>query len=240
MGTRSSTGVSGESSTLPELARRLAPGYRSLGEMVYAVLREALLAGAFEPGERLRQESLAAAIGVSRVPVRAALQQLESDGLVTFQPRRGAVVSAPTPEEVAEVYELRRLLEVHALRRSMASMTEDRLAELCRLADESDAQAEGARFVESRRRFYHALYDGDSRPQLVEIIEQLRLKVGRYMLGWRLHGARTHRGLVDAVSRGDAQAAELLLTEHLEHVRDGVLGMLTRTRESEMTCVPKT
>ncbi|TQM11604.1 GntR family transcriptional regulator [Pseudonocardia kunmingensis] len=256
MGTQSGTRA------LRDLAHRMAPGYRSVGDMVYAVLRDALLAGAFQPGERLRQETLADAIGVSRVPVRAALLQLESDGLVTFQPRRGAVVSAPTADDVAEVYELRRVLEAYALRRSMAVMTEERLAELRRLADESDAQTEGAPFVESRKRFYHALYDGDRNPQLLEMVEQLRLKVGRYMLGWRLHGAgeHTHRDLVEAVSRADADGAERILTEHLERVRDGVLGMLrhitraadpepptTPTRpvggrrpDREMTCAPRT
>ncbi|GMA96815.1 hypothetical protein GCM10025881_36390 [Pseudolysinimonas kribbensis] len=77
---------------LEEVAARLTNGYKTIGEMVYEVIRESIVSGAFAPGERLRQEAIATAIGVSRIPVRSALMQLESEGLVDFHPRRGAVV----------------------------------------------------------------------------------------------------------------------------------------------------
>src|SRR5690348_7488229 len=98
----------------------LASGYKTVGQMVYAVVREAITTGAFAPGEWLRQESLAEAIGVSRIPVRTALFQLEKEGLVTFHPHRGARVRTLTPAQIDEIYRLRLLLESHALRLSMA------------------------------------------------------------------------------------------------------------------------
>ena len=100
---------------LQGLASQAAVGYRSVGAMVYDVLRDAILSGVFEPGQKLRQETLAEAIGVSRVPVRSALIQLEADGLVEMQDRKGAVVRSLTVEQVTEIYELRQLLEEHAL-----------------------------------------------------------------------------------------------------------------------------
>lgn len=210
---------------LRELVERLSKGYRTIGEMVYQVLREGILSGALAPGDRLRQETLAAGIGVSRLPVRSALIQLESEGLVEFHPRRGAVVRRLTPEEIAEIYDLRALLEPYALRRSMARMTPERLDRLRALADEADSQDEGDRFLDVRLRFYRELYDAERSPRLVGMIEDLRNRVGRYLLGWRVatrHGEGEHRELVRHVAAGDADAAERSLLGHLARVREGL------------------
>ena len=234
------TSVPAESnSTTPEglpglqgLASRAASGYRSVGSMVYDVLREAILTGMFTPGEKLRQETLAEAIGVSRVPVRSALIQLEADGLIEMQDRKGAVVRSLSPEQVAEIYELRILLEQHALVKSMATMDSERIARLELLADTSDTEHEGADFVRAREEFYAVLYDSQNNPVLWEMIEDLRLKVGRYMLGWRIADEHdhSHRELVDIVITGNVDAALDALRHHLGHVRDGVLTMIDRER----------
>jgi len=210
--------------TFEDIVARLADGYRSIGEMVYEVIRQAIIGGAFAPGERLRQESLAAAIGVSRLPVRSALVQLESEGLVTFHPRRGAVVRSLTLAQIREIYETRELLESHALAKSMATMTPERLTQLRELASAMDAEHEGGAFVDTRVAFYRALYDADNNPQLVEIIESLRSSVGRYLLGWRLSTGHLggHKQLVDFMRRGDLAAAQNWLKAHLEQVRRGV------------------
>jgi DNA-binding transcriptional regulator YhcF (GntR family) len=115
--------------------------YRTLGEMVYEVIKEAILTGALRPGQRLRQEALAETLDVSRIPVRSALMQLEREGLVSFRAGRGAVVRTLSAGQVREIYELRELLEAHAVRKVMASMTPERLARLGDLA----AQAAGRR-----------------------------------------------------------------------------------------------
>lgn len=223
-----SGGGAREPESLERLAARLTGGYRSVGSMVYEILRDAIVSGTLAPGEPLRQESLAEAIGVSRVPVRSALIQLESDGLVRFQDRRGAVVTALTPAQVDEIYDIRLLLETHALRKSMAAMTPERLDRLRALADEADHQAEGSSFVEARTRFYREFYDASANPELVELIDELRLKVGRYLLGWKVGHDKehSHAGLVGAVATGDPEHAVSLLQTHLSEVRSGVLAKM--------------
>ncbi|WP_400997429.1 GntR family transcriptional regulator [Agromyces sp. GXQ0307] len=215
---------------LARLAGRHATGYRSVGVMAYDIIREAILDGTLPPGHKLRQETLAELIGVSRLPVRSALIQLESDGLVEFHDRRGAVVKSLSVEQAREVYQLRILLETEALRQSMADMTDQRLARLRELGRTADAKQEGGDFVDARTAFYAELYDAARRPIQWELIEQLRLKVGRYMLGWRLVGDDTHHHshdeLTDAVAAGEVEPAVQLLQHHLEGVRDGVLEML--------------
>lgn len=220
----------GSKAGLEELARSFSTGYRSVGAMVYEVLRDAILSGTLAPGEKLRQETLAEAIGVSRLPVRSALIQLEADGLVEFQDRRGAMVKSLSAAQAREVYDIRALLEIEALRLSMAAMTDRRLARLRELGQIADQQAEGAAFVEARTALYAELYDAERHPVLWEMIEQLRLKVGRYVLGWRVVGeaehGHSHERLIEAVAAGEEAPAAAMLREHLERVRDAVLGLL--------------
>lgn len=216
--------------SLDAVIARLASGYRSIGDMVYQVLREAILSGAFSPGEWLRQEALATAIGVSRLPVRAALLKLDAEGLVVFHPRRGAVVQTLTHEEITEIYELRDLLETYALRKSMARMTPQRIAALRSLAEDLDSEAEGDSFVDLRIQFYRELYDAPNAPRLAELIEGLRSSVGRYLLGWRVSGAGNghghHAELIRHVTAGDVDRAEQWLRNHLKEVSAGVDGIL--------------
>jgi len=216
--------------SLESVVARLGRGYRSIGDMVYDVMREAILSGAFSPGERLRQEALATAIGVSRLPVRAALVRLEAEGLVEFHPRRGYVVQKLTHREITEIYELRGLLETYALRKSMSTMTPERVARLRDLAAALDEEAEGEQFLDKRVLFYRELYDAANAPRLTEIIEGLRSSVGRYLLGWRVSrsgsGHATHGQLVEYVARGEVDQAERWLRRHLEEVSAGVDNLL--------------
>jgi DNA-binding GntR family transcriptional regulator len=212
-----------------EVVDQLAGGYKTIGQMVYAVLREAILSGAFAPGEWLRQESLAAAIGVSRIPVRTALLQLESEGLVNFHPHRGARVRTLSPAQINEIYRLRTLLESYALRLSMTKMTPVRLQSLHDLAAQLDEQPEGGQFLDIRVKFYRELYDAENNPLLVEMIEELRSHVGRYLLSFRFDGQHRNRHLelVNHVESGDLTGAEAWLYSHLESVRAGIQELAT-------------
>ena len=213
---------------LQALAARRTKGYQSVGAMVYGILREAIMDGTLKPGRKLRQEVLAETIGVSRVPVRSALIQLEADGLVELRDRRGAMVKALTPEQVREIYDIRVVLETHALRLSMSSMTAERVELLHRLAQVVDREKEGGGFVDARSQFYAELYDAAHQPMLWSVIEQLRLKVGRYLLGWRLIDGNTHahEELLDAAARGDVDGAVADVSHHLVKVRDRVLDLI--------------
>ena len=219
---------------LQQLIDRAATSYRSIGDTVLTILREAITSGTFAPGDWLRQGALAEMMGVSRIPVRSSLIQLESEGLVVFQPRKGFQVRRLTVDHLRQTYEIRALLESHALRTSMAGMTATRLSRLTALAEQLDTMPEGAEFVRIRRKFYHLLYDGDRNPMLIELIEQLRTSVGLYLLRRRLSGspdtaAHGHRHLLAAVQAGDPDAAVDTLLRHLDAVRVGVEQAMAET-----------
>jgi DNA-binding GntR family transcriptional regulator len=211
----------------------LSGGYKTVGQMVYAVLKEGILSGAFEPGEWLRQESLAEAIGVSRIPVRSALLQLESEGMVTFHPHRGARVRTLTVDQVDEIYRLRTLLETYALRRACQSISPERLEALRLTAKQLDEQGEGGEFLDLRISFYRQLYDADRNPQLVELIEELRSHVGRYFLGIHFSASVHHHAtVVRLIAKGDIDGAEEWLTKHLDQVRIGIRYLLEEGQAS--------
>lgn len=225
----------GRERSLADLVDQLSSGYRTVGQLVYAVLKGAILEGAFAPGEWLRQESLATAIGVSRIPVRTALLQLEAEGLVTFHPHRGARVRTLTPAQINEIYQLRTLLETYALSRSIPAMSSERIDELKEIAQKLDEEPLGGEFLDVRVGFYRKLYDAENNPLLIQLIEELRSHVGRYLLSLHFdehEDGHRHGVLVDHAARRDVAAAEASLRAHLDRVRDGLLDVVAKESEA--------
>ncbi|GII90546.1 GntR family transcriptional regulator [Sinosporangium siamense] len=226
--------------TFADVVGRASGGYKTVGQMAYDIIRECIITGVLAPGEHLRQEELAERIGVSRIPIRTALMQLESEGLVSFHPHKGAVVRTLTVEQVREIYELRVLLETYALRKSIARMTSARAARLRELGTALDEPHISASLVDERVAFYRELYDAGENPTTVEIIEDLRNSVGRYLLGLRVdHGAGGHRELARLASRGDADTAAAHLRDHLEHVSRRIIEVLSSEEAEADPVTPK-
>jgi DNA-binding GntR family transcriptional regulator len=155
------------------------------------------------------------------------LLQLETEGLVTFHPHRGAKVRTLTTDQIDEIYRLRALLECYALEISIPAMTADGVATLRELAEELDKQAPGNEFVDIRVRFYRELYDAKRNPLLVQVIEELRSRVGRYLLSFRFDSAHDHEHgeLVRFIANGDVPGAQQWMKGHLEGVRRGIEGL---------------
>lgn len=211
--------------------------FQTVGDMTYEVIRESILRGVFQPGERLRQDQLANLIGVSRIPVRSALMQLESDGLITFHPYRGAVVNKLSVDDMREIYELRRLLETHALRKAITAMTPERLERLEQLAQELNAISDGETFLSRRMDFFSELYDGAHQPRLVGMIERLRAEAGRYWLERhvdyvRRPGERDHMQVLGFIRDQDVEGAVRWLCEHLETVCDELVALMQEAEAS--------
>jgi DNA-binding GntR family transcriptional regulator len=217
------------SEPLQEIIENARVQYLTVGEMVYAIIRQAIVNGVLEPGDHLRQDALAQAIGVSRLPVRSALLQLESEGLVILHPHRGFTVRELTPEQVREIYEIRCVLETHALRRAIASMTPERIGRLEQLADQLDNAESGDAFVQLSFAFYRELYDAENNPLLVSLIERLHSDVGRYWLSRRVldREQATHAQLLEHARSGDTNAAAAWLKAHLEDVAEQLIPLIS-------------
>jgi DNA-binding GntR family transcriptional regulator len=202
------------------IASAAASNYRTVEEMVVAAVREAIVSGVYKPGEKLPQEQLAQSLGVSRIPVRAGLRKLEAEGLVVFYPHRGATVRRLEVSEVAEIYDLRILLETFALKSAIENVTPAEVEELSSLADQLDEPGEGQDWLELRQEFYRRLYTIAGRPRTADLIAKLRADVGRYWLEVRVvdHGKAEHRVIIDAVRARDSKKAEAWMAQHLTKV----------------------
>lgn len=196
-------------------------------QAVLGELRRCINDGELRPGAVIRPDTVAAALQVSRIPVREALKILEGEGLVTHRPHTGYAVRSLSPEELAEVYWLRALLEGEALGRALAQATdEDRAAarEACAAAEDALAQGDVNAFSEHARRF-HTLVLGPCRmPRLLRLLEGLwdateSYRPARYM-GTRERAdlQAEHRKMLDAFLAGDGPRLSDATNEHREHL----------------------
>lgn len=190
---------------------------------VYVELRDRILDGTLAGGQPLRQEELAARHGVSRSPVREALRQLEADGLVTYQPNRGAVVSSVSLADALEMLDIRIALECRALRLAIPLMTDSDLARIGAVLDAygaADGPTERGRL---NRDFHLALYAPADRPRLLALIQDnfdnanrfARAQVSMATGTDRPH--REHQNLFRACRDGDIDAGVGLLEAHIAY-----------------------
>ncbi|HEX9494871.1 MAG TPA: GntR family transcriptional regulator [Candidatus Limnocylindria bacterium] len=188
-------------------------------DLVLGSLREAILTAALPPGTRLRQEKLAELFGTSRIPVREALRALEYEGLVSSMPRRGFTVTELDADDIEEVYDLRVLLESHAVRLAVPLITDEDLQILEELYTTMVAAATGDEQLAAREEFYMRLYTITGRPRLVAQISRLRQEIAR-SLRWPTlqHAPEHHERFLEAIRAGDAEGAAAQLASHYRRV----------------------
>ncbi|MGH7628008.1 MAG: GntR family transcriptional regulator [Gemmatimonadales bacterium] len=190
-------------------------------ELVAAVLREAISTGVLRANQPLPQDEIASRLRVSHIPVREALRQLQSEGLVTYQPNRGAAVSALTPAEIREIYDIRVMLECAAVRRATPRLGSAEFERARAILAEAERARDGAAWGALDVEFHQLVYHLDDRPRLGEMIAGLLRRVDRYwlshglMLTHRREFEREHRELLAALEGRDADGAAALLERHL-------------------------
>jgi DNA-binding GntR family transcriptional regulator len=217
---------------LQEVAKDIRGSFLTVEEMTESFIRQAILRGVFRPGERVPQDEIAAALGVSRMPVRASLRPLEAEGLLAIRPHRGAVVASLRRDELTELYEMRVLLESYLLERAIARLTDDDLVRLEAIAARLEGSEHLTERLDARKDFYRELYTLADRPRAAALVEQLRDSVGRYLLLQRVDESSTgHFGLLDYVRNRDAAGAKKWLDAHLHKVSQELSHLVSDTEE---------
>lgn len=222
------TGESVPLEALQQLAQSLVGDFRTAEDIAAAFLRQAIVRGLLQPGHRINQDEIAEALGVSRIPIRAALRHLEAERLVEVHAYRGVSVRELTPREVVEIFELRVTLESAALNWAFQNMSADDVSDVRAAAKELDhLSGDPMPWVNARRSFYCLLYGYADRPLLLELIDQLRAELGPHLA---VHGAseqhEAHEELLDLLEAGDVAAATTWLREHLGEIGRRVLASL--------------
>ena len=201
-------------------------------EPITTALTRDITAGTLKPGSVLTQKDLADRFGVSRIPVRDALQQLAVDGLVTVIPNRGARVISLTADEIREVYDLRILLETDLLTRAIPNMTLDTLKVLEIALEKSNLDAPTDAWASGDWLFHSTLYAPAHRPRQLALVESLRRTCQIHVAAYRRLPDQTarwledHGALVDGCRAGDTDYAVRVLHLHLRAACDALLAAL--------------
>lgn len=195
-------------------------------------LRAAILQGELKSKQPLRQDELAAQLGVSKIPVREALYQLKAEGLVTFIPNRGAAVSELSPAEVDEIYTMRLALETVALRRAIPRLTIAELRQAEDILTVIDQEPNVARWGELNWEYHATLYHPAGLPRLLEWVRTLHVNVARYLviylsgMDYQAVSQQEHRAILAACRQGDVEAATAHLEKHLRSASEQLMAFL--------------
>lgn len=219
-------------STMPP---RKSLNHRTISAAVAEEMRQRILDGHFAAGTQLRQDALAEEFGVSRIPVREALMQLEAEGLVKILPHRGAIVPTLSLSEINELFELRILLEPRLLAASAPRLSAADYDALEEILGEYSAELRTnhiGRWGELNTRFHKLLYQHANQPRTLGIVGHLLQESDRHtrlqlLLTAGIERAEIeHAELVRLCREGAFDKACALLAEHIAHVGRSLRKML--------------
>ncbi|MCB1485829.1 MAG: GntR family transcriptional regulator [Bauldia sp.] len=211
-----------------------------LREQVISALRQAVIQYQLKPGQRLIERELIEQLGVSRTTIREALRELASEGLVTVIPQKGAIVSAPSGEDAADLYEVRACLESLVVRHFVERASDAQIADLSAAVDELEAVTEAVtdvrEILNTKGRFYEVLLEGARSAVLQTMLEiiQLRVQILRTAslssVGRPKAMIAELRAIVDAIAQRDADRAAELCAEHVRSAaRTALRGLETES-----------
>jgi DNA-binding GntR family transcriptional regulator len=223
--------VGNDVAALGAIADSVRGTFQTVEEMTQSFIREAILQGVFRPGQRLNLDIIAESLGVSRMPVRAGLRQLETEGLVQINRYRGATVSVLRADEIAEIYELRILLESYLLKLAIKGMDDELLHRLETIARSLDEAKEPGAQLEYRYQLYETLYQRANRPRALAQVTSLRGSVGRYLLLQRVDEHHGHEQLIGFLRARDTRGATSWLSKHLAKVSTKLQQMVAKQDE---------
>jgi len=198
---------------------------QSAPDVVRDGLRNAILSGELLQGMQLRQDQLAEQFGTSRIPVREALRQLESEGLVRIEPNRGAIVTSLSLADVLEMLDIRIALECHALRLAIPQMVEDDFDLAAQILGSYGGDADPHSWSVMNWRFHWTLYAPCQKPRMLSMIQANCEHVNRFV---RMQVSRAagkerpqqeHYQMLDLCRQGQVEDAVTLLAAHIKQTK---------------------
>jgi DNA-binding GntR family transcriptional regulator len=212
-------------------------------DRVYSVLRDRLMRGGFEPGQKLKIAELATALGTSAMPVREALNRLTAERAIESMPNRSVRVPSLSKESLRDLMEARLAIEGLAVSRAANNMDEatlDLLRHIIAAQSETDAEHVSEGSAEQNRAFHFAIYRRSGSAVLLPIIESLWLQFGPCLRvanerfdGREGRGTNFHVEMVAALARGDAHAARKALESDIGRSFDLVMTDPSLEREQD-------
>lgn len=195
---------------------------RSFSEHIAISLRDAIRSGNLPDGYELNQIALAEHFGVSRVPVREAMRQLQAEGWIDAKRHQRAVVRGFSPERIVEILELRVAIEAFLIEKTCAAIADAELSRLDALCDEMTASRDHRHWLELNHAFHTSLYESANSLTAIELLDQLSSQVERYVrsisasIDRERDAVEEHRAILAAVRERDVAASQRLIRAHIE------------------------
>ena len=214
--------------------------YLPLRDVVFNTLREAILKGDLEPGERLMEIALANRLGVSRTPIREAIRKLELEGLVVMIPRRGAQVASITKKDLQDVLEVRSSLEVLATELACERINAEQLDALkgaLNRFEEVLGSGDVSVIARADVDFHDVIFSATGNARLVQILNNLREQMYRYRLEYlkdfssHARLLEEHRQLMEAIAARDQKNAAMIIKAHIENQEISVIRNLSKSEK---------
>ena len=210
---------------------------RLLRQVAYDRLRDGIIHAGLTPGSPLSETRISKALGISRTPVREALQQLSKEGLVQIIPGRAVTVAAPSMQDVLDTLHVRELLEPEVARLAAEGFSNENKERLKQLTDEMERAAKtGDRpgWPKADMQWHETLCNSCPNRLLGELVLQGRNRM--YHKGsddhvtsqYLIEGTLEHKRVVEAIIAGDGETAEQLMREHIRSVRGNMFKRLFR------------
>lgn len=229
------------------MERKLIPvkldNYKPLREIVFESIREAIINGTLKQGERLMETQLAEELGVSRTPVREAIRKLELEGLVVMLPRKGAYVAGIMPQDVADILEIRAVLEGLAAKLAAERISAEELQELkdeVLLIEASLAADNIEEAIEADTKFHRNLIAASKNSRLIGIVSNLQEQIQRFrvMLTKERHdlmksSCEEHHRIIEALSSKSQEEAQRLAKIHVEKTENYIIQLINKGTEEE-------
>ena len=212
-----------------------ADQYLPLRDVAFRKLRQAILRGELQPGQRLMEIALAEQLGVSRTPVREAIRMLEQDGLAVMIPRRGAVVSKISGKNLRDVLEVRRALEELAVDLACTRMTDEDFQKLKEANERFSATLSGndiTKMAEADEAFHDLIYQASDNARLVQLEMQLREQMYRFRIehlkekSKRYRLVEDHNAIIRNLINRDSDNAREAIREHINAQEVVVMKMI--------------
>jgi DNA-binding GntR family transcriptional regulator len=206
----------------------------NLTELTYRSIKEQVLDGTFREGTRLTEEQLANQLGISKSPVREALNRLEAEGLISIESRRGAYVKKFSRKEASDLYEFREVLELHSIAAAVITSTLlSKLAESIERTKVFLSSGDKLRHIEEDLKFHAMIAAASGNGEFCRVFQNIQQKslICRYKT-YHLSGSTapvSHGRIYMALQMEDRAQAMLAMQEHIRYVRDCLLDALETT-----------
>jgi DNA-binding GntR family transcriptional regulator len=211
----------------------------NLTQLAYKSIKEYILDGRLDEHSRLTEEFLSGQLGISKSPIREALNRLETEGLIRIEPRRGAYLRSFSVKESEDLYDLREALEVHAVR--TANITPDLMSDLRRSIRSQRAHLvanDRSQYIEEDASFHAKLAEATGNERLMKELENLQNQIWlscRHTYDLSKSAAPDqHESIVNALERGERADAQRAMSEHISGVRRTLVEFLTSQNHTSL------